>query len=73
MSIIDTFEYKHAKKKREELRNFLFQLDTICEMLYDDINRNGVWDLIQHIEEIRLENYMLWHEYDLITKGKSGE
>lgn len=68
MSITNVFEYKHAKKKKEELQTFLTQLDHFCDILYNNINKKGVWELIEKIEEVRVENYVLWHEYDQISK-----
>lgn len=68
MSVINVFEYKHAKKKREEIEAFLLQLDTMCDTLYNNLDKKGVWQLVNQIENVRIENYVLWYEYDQITK-----
>lgn len=71
MKVIDSFEYKRAKKEVKELKTLLTQLDTVADMLYNNISRKGVWDLLMKLEEVRLENYILFHEYsNTIKQGK---
>lgn len=71
MSVVDVFEYKYAKRKRDEIESFLIQIDTICDILYNNLEYKGVWGLIDKIEDVRIENYVLWHEYDQIIKKGS--
>jgi len=74
MPVIDVFEYKYAKRKRDELQKFLNELDIIGESLYSNLSYKGVWDLISKFEEVRINNYILWHEYDqIVKKGTSNE
>lgn len=71
MKVVDAFEYKRTKEKMKELELFLSQLDTISDILYNSMNKKGVWDLLMHVEEIRIENYVLYYEYKrILNKGK---
>ena len=68
MKIVDSFEYKRSKERRDELETFLLHLDNIIETLYNNITQKGVWDIIMKIEEVRIEHYMMFHEYDQVVQ-----
>lgn len=72
MKVIDSFEYKRTKEKIKELESFLSQLDTVSDLLYNNMNKKGVWDILMLIEEVRIENYVLYYEYKRsLNKGKN--
>ena len=70
MNIHDAQYYKNAQQKVEEYGDFLFQLDNVAEILYDNLEYPEIWDLIENLEEIRVKYYVLFHEYNQVVKNK---
>lgn len=70
MNIHDSAKYKDAKIKEAELRGLLLDLDSVAELLYNNLSYSGVWKTIQLFEEVRIEYYVLHHEYNSIVKNK---
>jgi len=68
--IYDGLEYKRAKKKVTDLKKFLFQLDTIGEILYNNLDKDDIWDLINKFEDVNIKHYLEFHEYDEILRNK---
>lgn len=70
MTVHDGFKYKQAKNKVKELKSLLLQLDKAADILYNNLSYSGVWNLIQHLEETRIQYYIEYHEYNVIVKNK---
>jgi hypothetical protein len=75
VKIYDIMEYQRSQKRAKELKSLLFELDSVADVLYNNINYNGVWDLLQHFEEVRIKYYVEFYEHDKIVqdKGKINE
>ena len=74
MSVIYGFEYKRAKKRVEELKGFLLELDSICGKLYNRLDYSGVWESLMKLEDVRVRYYIEFYEHDKIVRlrGKNG-
>lgn len=70
MKVVDAFEYKRAKEKRDKLKHLLKELDLVGEILYNNMEYSGVWELIKHLEEIRIYYYIDFHEANEIVKQR---
>ena len=70
MSVYDAYKYKFAKKKVKELEKLLKDLDSIGNILYDNLNYGHVWDLISAYEEVLITYYVEYHEYQQIVNNK---
>lgn len=64
MKSVDEIENQRNKKKEAELRKFMYQLDTVGEILYNNLDYDGVWEVIENFEELRIRYYVLHHEYE---------
>lgn len=75
MKVYDTFAYKQAQKRVDELETLLIQLDLIANILYNNVQYNGVWDLIEDFEEVRLKYYLEHYENEsiVLNKGRVNE
>jgi len=72
MEMMDELEFQKNRRKEAELRKFVSQLDTMGEMLYNNLEYNGVWDLVEKFEELRIKYYTEHYEYEEILKrGKN--
>lgn len=56
--INDELELKRMKNKAEKLANWLSQLDTICDLLYNSLEYDGVWEVIDKLEDVRVRYYI---------------
>lgn len=58
MEFQDELELKRISRKEKELRKFVSQLDTIGEILYNNLEYEGVWDLLMKLEDTRVRYYI---------------
>jgi hypothetical protein len=74
VSVSYGFEYKRAKKRAEELKGFLIELDSICDKLYNRLDYSGVWESLMKLEDVRVRYYIEFYEHDKIVRlrGKNG-
>lgn len=70
MNVYDSYKYKFAQKKVKELHKLLKQLDSVGDLLYDNLEYGQIWDLIMHFEETRVHYYVEYHEYLQIVNAK---
>lgn len=70
MKVYDSIEYQRAKKRSEELKNLLYQLDTIGDLLYNVIEHDGIWSIVDKFEDVRMKYYMEDYENDIIINNK---
>jgi len=70
MIVYDSLEYKRSKNRAKELKGLLIQLDKVADILYDNLSYSGVWNLIQHLEDTRIQYYIEYHEHSAIVKNK---
>lgn len=67
MSVI-SLDYKKSKNRAKELKSFLLKLDSVCDVLYDNLNYDGMWDVIDKIESVRVKYYLEYHEYQNVVE-----
>jgi len=70
MNICDTLEYQRSKKRLASLEKLLHQLDTVGEILYNNLEYDGIWDLIERFEELRIKYYVEQFEHRNTIEGK---
>lgn len=70
MSVIYGLEYKKSEKRAKELKAFLLKLDSICDILYDNLEFSGTWDALMKLEDVRIRYYTEFYEHDRIIKLK---
>ena len=70
MSLTDALELKRAQKRVKELRQFLIELDSICDTLYDKLEYKGVWDALMELEEVRVQYYTEFYENETFINLK---
>ena len=68
MKVIDVFEYKRAREKRDKLKHLLTELDSVGDILYNNLEYSAMWKLIQELETIRVQYYVEFYEWDQIVK-----
>lgn len=74
MELMDEIKLQKLKNKEAELRNFLYQLDTIGEILYNNLEYPGVLDYAEKFEDLRIKYYLEHYEYeDAIKRGLNGK
>lgn len=61
MSIVN-LNISLAQKRANELKRFLSELDTICDMLYSRLDYKGIWDVIEKLEDVRIKYYMEFYD-----------
>jgi hypothetical protein len=70
MNNVYDLEYKQSEKRSEELKTFLLELDSICDILYNRLEFVGVWDSLMKLEDVRVKYYIEFYEHDQIVKQK---
>ena len=68
MSKTYDLDYKRNKKKAEDLKSFLLELDSIADKLYNRLDYDGVWEMIMKIEDVRVKYYTEFYEYSKIIE-----
>jgi hypothetical protein len=68
MSKTYDLDYKRTKKKAEDLKSFLLELDSIADKLYNRLEYDGVWETIMNIEDVRVKYYTEFYEYSKIIE-----
>lgn len=68
MSVITTLNSKISKKKARELKEFLLELDSICDKLYNRIEVPGIWNVLMKLEDIRIQKYVEYYEHNKISQ-----
>jgi len=68
MSVTYGFAYKKAKKRADELKVFLLELDSMCDKLYNKLDYSGVWDALMKLEDVRVRYYTEFYEHDKIVR-----
>lgn len=66
----DAFALKKAEKRNQELEILLLQLDLVANLLYNNLEYDGVFELIQDFEELRLKYYLEHYENEVLIKNK---
>lgn len=70
MKTVDLFTHKRAKKKVEELEEVLKVFDFIADMLYNNLGHSGIWSLLKHVEELRIQYNIEHYEWSEILKQR---
>lgn len=70
MSDVYSLEAKKAKKEAERIKEFLFELDSVCDTLYNRLEYDGIWDVLMQLENVRINYYIQFYEYDNISKDR---
>ena len=70
MNVTNAFEWKRAKVKRDKLHKLLLELDKVGDVLYNNIEHGGVWEIIKKYEEVRINYYVEFYEWDQIVKQR---
>lgn len=72
MSVIN-INYKQSERKAQELKELLLDIDRVCDILYNRLDYEGVWETILCLEDVRVQYYVEWFEHEMIvqTKGKN--
>jgi len=67
MSVIHSLEHKQAKKRAKELKEFLLELDLICDKLYNRLDFKGTLEALMKLEDVRVHYYTEFFEYDRVV------
>lgn len=75
MSVFSSLDYKKALDEEPKLKMFIYQLDTMTDMLYNNLEYEGIWDVLNKMEDVRIKYYLRYDEVQTIleTKGKIHE
>lgn len=75
MSVFSSLDYKKALDEEPKLKMFIYQLDTMTDMLYNNLEYEGIWDVLNKMEDVRIKYYLGYDEVQTIleTKGKIHE
>lgn len=68
MNNLYDLEYKKAKKRAQEIKEFLLELDSICDKMYNRLGYDGVWEALNKLEDVRINYYTQFYEYSNIIK-----
>ncbi len=69
-SIQEAKQLKQAKKEYERLEKLMEELDTVSEILYNNLDDGGIWSLLKHLESIKFDYSMrMMHYNEIIDKG----
>lgn len=69
MSVTD-INVRKSEKRMEELKHFLFELDSMADKLYARLEFKGVWDILMKLEDTRVQYYVEYYEHERILKLK---
>lgn len=67
---MNVFEYRKAEKKADNLLDFLLELDSAANMLYNRLEYPEVWTLVKHLEGVRIKYYIEFEELNNLLKDK---
>lgn len=67
---MNIFEFKKAEKKADQMLDFLLELDNITNTLYNRLEYPEVWNLVQHLEDVRIKYYVEFEELNNLLKDK---
>lgn len=67
MSVHD-INVKKAENRAKELKEFLTELDSIADKLYNRLEYKGVWDMLMELENVRVQYYVEFHEHQRIIR-----
>jgi len=70
MSDIYDINTKHREKNVKKLNDFLIELDSICDKLYNRLEFSGVWDVLLELEDVRVRYYVELYEQRKILELK---
>lgn len=71
--VIIDFNFRQAEKRAKELRVFLSELDNVCDILYNRLEHNGIWETLMCLEDVRVKCYVEYHEQLKVTQFKRKE
>ena len=70
MKLYDISQYNKAKEKVRELEPILKDLDKVVDIIYNNIGNPGMFRLLEHAEDIRVEYYLRHHECMQVIRNK---
>ena len=68
MSVVYTLEKKMSQKRIVELTDFLIELDSMTDKLYNRLEYRGVWEALLALEDVRVRYYTEYYEHEQFLK-----
>jgi hypothetical protein len=68
MSVVYVMERKKSEKRIKELTEFLIDLDSMADKLYNKLEYRGVWETLMKLEDVRITYYIEYHEHNEFLK-----
>ena len=75
MSGVYNIDDKKAEKRIIQLTEFLIELDSVCDILYNRLEYDGIYSSLMKLEDVRIMYYveLREHEEALNYKGNNDD
>ncbi len=73
MSEPTNIKYKQLEKYAKDLSVFLIELDSVCDILYNRMEYDGVFDVLMTLEDVRVRYYIEYFDINATLNKNQGK